>query len=50
MEKIAFRECLCCFSACFVIFYATVFNGPFCLGAYKIELSTLFTSFFFEHF
>ena len=37
-----------CCSACFVLFYVFVLYGLFCHGAFKLDLSTLFTTFFFE--
>jgi len=38
-----------CCSACFVLFYVFVLYGLFCHGALKPNLSTLSTTFFFEH-
>ena len=36
------------FTQCFVMFCVFLY-GPFCHGAHKLDLSTLFTTFFFEH-
>ena len=36
------------YTPCFVMFCVFLF-GPFCHGAHKLDLSTLFTTFFFEH-
>ena len=38
-----------CCSECFVLFYVFVLYGLLCHGALKLDLSTLFTIFFFEH-
>jgi len=36
------------FTPCFVMFCVFLY-GPFCHGAHKLDLSTLLTTFFFEH-
>ena len=47
-KKIKISECLLPFGVLrvVVLFYVLVLNGLFCYGALKLDISTLFTTFF----